>query len=186
MKETKSKKLYLPYYAFGKTSFKRLSSLPVVELPLSHFNRFFQDTFVHYSPFSFSEQEKKELISQLYLIYFKLLLEKNSKTILLGAADSDFYQITKSFFGESFDIITFIPLRELKDEYWRRFRGRISEHPGDDIPREVFETFWKKDHDFFEKEAEKDPGIIFVRSGEYLSDYLDIETGKLREEMLFR
>lgn len=186
MIEIKNKKFYLPYYAFGKTSFKRLSSLSVVELPLSKFSRFIDDVLIHYSPFSLEEGERQNLLYQLYLNYFNFLLRKDPNILLFGAADAKFYKFTKEAFKNIFDIITFVPLRELEDEYWKRFRGRLSEHPGDDIPRELFETFWKEDHDFFEKEAKKDPGIIFVRSGEYLSDYLDIETGKLREEMLFR
>lgn len=188
------KNLYLVACGMGKTYFCQHTNAFSLELPfedISNLAECFQKKIVYNRQVSFNEckEDFKNLISNITKAAISKVLEKQPNAVILCPAIRLFYESVRfSSNFEEFNLITLVPSRDQKYEYYWRFKHREPDHPFEKEinTAELHLASWDPLISFFEEASKTDSGIIFTRIGEYLSDYLDMETGNLKEEMLFR
>lgn len=170
--------LYAAYPGLGKTFFLKNSGIIGVEVPFKPMVDLARELKHHLGSLRNLNVLENEL-TKLYDFYFKNISEDYD--ILLGVAFPIFYKIMK--YNLKIPFITLLPENtwEAQNDYYNRYYYR---NPGGHEIANSQMLSWPSNHEFFEREAERDSNIIFTKAGEYLTDYLDTKTGKFKRPEL--
>lgn len=183
------KTVLLAYCGFGKTYFCKKCKKPVFETPL----RPVVDLAKGLGNCIYKEEKENrenkefknlEIEDTIYKFIFDYLAKNQPDAILLGPAIPEVYRALKRCFKNEFNIVVLIPEREAYRDFFHRYEERASDWEKALNKVEKQKNSWDPWHSFFEDISNTDPNIIFTKSGEYLTDYLDPETGEFKKPEL--
>lgn len=126
------------------------------------------------------EREKKYLTFILNDLY-----ETYPGLTVLGPGIPSFYEKIRGI--PNLNVITLIPGLDCLKDFYNRWRIRDT-NPGDHSSQLISgqTKSWRPWHAFFEEAVKTDPNIIFTKPGEYLTDYIDLETGQFKYPKLLK
>ena len=176
-------KIILAYPCLGKTFFTQNLKKNCIEIPLSTFlslRAYLKPTL---DP-TFTLKETQEILSNYYNFYLHEVTTRYPDVLFLGPGTSMGYQILNKV--PNCKLISLIPDFNCFEDFIERWKLRESKNPLEK-DMNLFENqkqAWTDWIPFFKRAAQNDPNIIFTKPGEYLTDYLDINTGEPMEKML--